>query len=225
VEEHEAARWCRVLEEGLGVVADPADLHLDPPLGAAPTVPGVVVVHPGAAYPSRRWPPDRWARVARAAQDAGFPVVLTGGADEVELVEDVRSRAGLPAEVVLAGRTDLAQLAAVVAAARVVVCGDTGVAHLASAYRTPSVVLFGPTSPARWGPPAHGPHTVLWHGRGHGRGHGQGDPHATEPDPTLLRLSAEEVVAAVAAVLAGTAGSRHDSQVRTRGRRTTPTSA
>ncbi len=66
----------------------------------------------------------------------------------------------------LAGRTDLVELAAAVAAAGRVVCGDTGVAHLATALGTPSVVLFGPTSPARWGPPADRPqHRVLWAGR------------------------------------------------------------
>jgi len=95
---------------------------------------------------------------------------------------------------VLAGRTDLGHLAALVADARLVVAGDTGVAHLASAYATPSVLLFGPTPPSRWGPPP-GPHTVLWHGTG------VGDPHAAEPDPALLRIGVDEVLTAAYDVL------------------------
>lgn len=83
----------------------------------------------------------------------------------------------------------LAELAAVVAGARLVVCGDTGVAHLATAYRTPSVLLFGPMSPARWGPRS-GPHTVLW------KGDGRGDPHGERPDPALLALRTDDVLAA-----------------------------
>jgi ADP-heptose:LPS heptosyltransferase len=214
-EEHETSRWCRLVGTGLGTDVDPHDLRLDRP-AAAPLVRGAVVLHPGAAYPSRRWPTSRWARVAREVAEAGAHVVVTGGPEEGALAEQVRSAAGLPRDAVLAGRTDLDQLAAVVAAARIVVCGDTGTAHLASAYRTPSVVLFGPTSPARWGPPGSGPHTVLWHGTGVGAG----DPRGSQPDPTLLRVSVEEVVAAVGARLAVAPG----RAVRPADARTTPSS-
>jgi ADP-heptose:LPS heptosyltransferase len=117
--------------------------------------------------------------------------VVTGSAAERDLADGVRRAAGLPASALLAGRTDLAELAALVAGARLVVCGDTGTAHLASAFRTPSVVLFGPIPPAFWGPPTDGPHRVLWHGTGTETG----DPHAAEPDPRLLRISVEEVLA------------------------------
>jgi ADP-heptose:LPS heptosyltransferase len=168
------------------------------------------VVHPGAAYPSRRWPPDRFAHVAQRVASGGHRVVVTGSTDEAALAEGVARRAGLSATAVLAGRTGLAELAALVARATLVVCGDTGVAYLASACGTPSVVLFGPTAPTRWGPPADGPHTVLWHGDG------RGDPWADPVDPALLAIGVDEVVAAVAQHL--TSGARPRS-------RTTPTSA
>ena len=91
----------------------------------------------------------------------------------------------------LAGRTDLLGLAAVVAASARVACGDTGLAHLATALRTPSVVLFGPTPPSRWGPPADRPwHRVLWAGR-------TGDPHAEAPDPGLLAIGVDDVLDAL----------------------------
>jgi ADP-heptose:LPS heptosyltransferase len=193
-DEHEVRRWCRLLEEDLGIRADPGDLLLERP-EATPAVPGAVVVHPGAAFPSRRWPPDRFAAVARWAASRGHEVVVTGGPDEVGLAETVRREAGLPRHAVLAGRTDLTQLAAQVASASLLVSGDTGVAHLASAFRTPSVVLFGPVPPSQWGPPADGPHTVLWHGDG------TGDPWADEVDPALLRTSVDEVVEAAGRLL------------------------
>jgi ADP-heptose:LPS heptosyltransferase len=185
-DEHERARWCRLVSWALGVEADPDDLRLPAPGPTADA--GAVVVHAGAASASRRWPADRYAAVAHWAAAAGERVVLTGGASEVGVAEQVRSLAGLPADAVLAGRTDLGGLAAVVAHARLVVCGDTGVAHLASAYGTPSVVLFGPTPPHRWGPPSSGPHSALWHGST------VGDPHAGRPDPALLQIGVDEVV-------------------------------
>jgi ADP-heptose:LPS heptosyltransferase len=88
---------------------------------------------------------------------------------------------------VLAGRTDIVELAALIAAAGRVVCGDTGVAHLATAVATPSVVLFGPTPPTRWGPPATRHHVALWAGR-------DGDPQGREPDPGLLALTVGDVI-------------------------------
>ncbi len=84
--------------------------------------------------------------------------------------------AGVPVDHVLAGRTDVVELAGVVSGARLVLAGDTGVGHLATALGRPSVLLFGPTSPSRWGPPPDDRHVVLWKGS-------TGDPHGDEPDP------------------------------------------
>lgn len=194
-EEHEVRRWCRLLEEDLGITADAGDLRLAAP-EVTPVAPGAVVLHPGAAFPARRWPPDRFAAVARWATDQGYDVVVTGGPGERELAEEVRRTAGLPPEAMLAGRTDLAALAAQVAAARLLVSGDTGVAHLASAYSTPSVLLFGPTPPAHWGPPAEGPHAVLWHGDG------SGDPWGEQVDSALLEIEVDEVLGRARRLLA-----------------------
>jgi ADP-heptose:LPS heptosyltransferase len=187
-DEHEVARWCRMLAAA-DIGADPGDLALRAPAVAVPAgADGATVVHPGAASGARRWPAERWAAVARAERAAGRRVVVTGGPGEEALA---RAVAG-PGDVVLAGRTGLAELAGVIAAAGAVACGDTGVAHLATALGTPSVVLFGPTSPAHWGPPDSPRHRVLWAGR-------TGDPHAEAPDPGLLELTPDDVVAALAA--------------------------
>jgi ADP-heptose:LPS heptosyltransferase len=192
--EHEVARWCRLLSES-GVPADPAELTLPaPPWPAPASARGATVVHPGAASPARRWPAERWAAVARAERDAGRTVVVTGAAAERPLAQQVASAAGLGADAVLAGRTDVRSLAATVAAAGRLASGDTGVAHLATAFRIPSVTLFGPTPPALWGPPSQSPqHVALWAGR-------RGDPHAGRPDPGLLELEPAQVIAALACI-------------------------
>lgn len=186
-DEHEVQRWCRLVGEALDVTADALDLRLDVPATPAPR-PGAVVVHPGAAYPSRRWPSDRFAEVASVLSRRGHDVVVTGGADERSLAEAVAWHAELRSDAVLAGRTDLLGLAAQVASARLVVCGDTGLAHLATAFGTPSVLLFGPMPPSRWGPIGDGPHQVLWHGTD------VGDPWGDQVDAALLRITVEEVV-------------------------------
>jgi ADP-heptose:LPS heptosyltransferase len=197
---HEVVRWCRLLEHG-GIPADPADLRLAPVPVAAP-VAGAVLVHPGAAQRSRHWPVDRWAQVVRCLAADGHDVRVTGGPDERELATFVASAAALPSSRVLAGRTGLLQLAALVSRSRLLVSVDTGVAHLATAFGTPSVVLFGPTAPALWGPPPDRPqHRVLWAGR-------TGDNFAAAPDPGLLEISVELVIDAARAALAGPGPSR-----------------
>ncbi|MEA2143019.1 MAG: hypothetical protein QOI64_1449 [Solirubrobacteraceae bacterium] len=185
-DEHEVARWCRLLAQS-GVPADPGALDLPShglpvPDGAR----GATLIHPGATSGARRWPAERFAAVARAEREAGRHVVVTGSTSEAELAEAVGG------DIALAGRTGLLELAGAVAAADRVVCGDTGIAHLATAFGTPSVVLFGPTPPARWGPPADRPqHRVVWHG-------GSGDPHGDRPHAGLLSISVDQVTDALA---------------------------
>lgn len=188
--EHEVARWCRLLT-AQGIPADPGDLDIrvDVPAGLLPD--GTTLVHPGAASAARRWPPDRFAAVARAERDRGRPVVVTGGPGEEGLARRVARVAGLGDGAVRAGRMGVVELARLVAAADRVVVGDTGVAHLATAVATPSVVLFGPVPPAEWGPPPDRPwHRALWKGR-------RGDPHGRIPDAGLLRITVAEVLAAL----------------------------
>ncbi|MGW0838962.1 glycosyltransferase family 9 protein [Streptomyces sp. NPDC002787] len=196
-DEHERERWCRLLG-WYGVEADPEDLGIPPPATPSPA-PGAVVVHPGADAGARRWPGERFAAVARQLVRCGLDVVLTAGAGEEEAARSVAEAAGLPVGAVLGGADgDLPfdRLAALVAGARCVVVGDTGPAHLAGALGTPSVVLFGPVAPRLWGPPAHPRHRVLWHPADDDSAR-PGDAHGEEPDERLLRITVDEVVAAV----------------------------
>ena len=205
--EHEVARWCRRCSES-GIPADAADLRLrvrdtalPAPAGPPSAGPGPTIVHPGAAAPSPRWPPDRFAAVAVELTRRGHHVVVTGSTTERPLALEVARRAGLSPRAVLAGSTSLAGLAALTASARLVVSGDTGLAHLASAYVRPSVVLFGPVPPAEWGPPDHPRHQVLWNGTPGYRG----DPHGRQTDPALATVDVSDVLTATSRALAATA--------------------
>ncbi|MGS2619603.1 glycosyltransferase family 9 protein, partial [Micromonospora sp. LZ34] len=189
--EHEIHRWCRLLT-WYDIPTDPTDLALRrPPPGGMPA--RVTVLHPGSKIAAKRWPAERFAALGRELTGRGHRVVVTGSADERALAERVARSAGLSDDAVLAGRTDLGDLAALVAYARLVVSGDTGVAHLATGYRTPSVVLFGPVSPARWGPPPGRPwHRVIWAATRDNPGWDGVGSH-----PTLAAVGVDEVLAAV----------------------------
>jgi ADP-heptose:LPS heptosyltransferase len=137
------------LEFPIAPGADEALLALDG-ASAIATRP-IVVVHPGASEASRRWSPAGFAEVADELADAGYLVVLSGGAAERELTAVVASLMRNPA-IDLAGRTTLDLLAALVRRASLLVCNDTGVSHLAAALATPSVVVFRTSDKHRWAP-------------------------------------------------------------------------
>ena len=187
-DEHEVDRWCRLLAEH-GIAADVTDLRLDDP-GRSPRAADATLIHPGAASGARRWPPERFAVVARAELERGRRVIVTGSADEHPMALEVARRASLREGALLAGQTDVMDLARLVASAARVICGDTGVAHLATAFGVPSVVLFGPVSPALWGPPASDAHIPLWTGRA-------GSPHEARTSPGLLEIRVADVLAAL----------------------------
>jgi ADP-heptose:LPS heptosyltransferase len=199
-DEHEVDRWCRLVRSA-GGPCDRRDLQLPRVLGRFRT--SCVLVHPGAASGSRRWPVQRWAEVLRWLRAAGHQVLVTGGLGERQLCADIAR--GVDGVRSLAGTLSLAELAELVAAADLLICGDTGVAHLATAYRTASVLLFGPTSPRYWGP-AIDPevHEVLWHGARTG----PGDPHGSDLDPALALITVEEVVSAADRMLSRLAATR-----------------
>ncbi|MFJ4522072.1 glycosyltransferase family 9 protein [Streptomyces sp. NPDC088810] len=190
---NERDRWCAFLHD-YGIPADPLDLRLPPP-GTPSPAPGAVVVHPGAASGSRRWPAERFAAVVRCLRAAGHRVVLTGGPGEDALVRSVAEHSGRRGSDVLAGGLPFGQLSALVAEASLVLSGDTGLAHLAVAHGTRSVTLFGPVSPRLWGPPPSPHHLALW------KPGPPGDPHGRTPDARLLRIRTGEVAAACLRVL------------------------
>jgi ADP-heptose:LPS heptosyltransferase len=190
---HEVDRWCALLGAA-GIACDATDLALSRPPGH-PHRDGVVVIHPGAAAPSRRWPADRFAMVAAALTTAGHRVVLTGSAAEKPLADAIAAEAGLSENCVLAGQLDVLGMVALVSDCRLLICGDTGVAHIATATGTPSVLLFGPTAPDRWGPRGDGRHVTMWAGI-------PGDPHGQRTDPGLLLISAAQVLDATRQILA-----------------------
>lgn len=119
-----------------------------------------LVVHPGASTGGRRWPVERFARVADKLAADGLQVVLTGTAGEAAVTGAVAAAMRHPV-LDLTGHTNLGTLAVLLSRARLVLCNDTGVSHLAAALRVPSVVIFTASDPDRWAPLDRVRHRVL----------------------------------------------------------------
>jgi ADP-heptose:LPS heptosyltransferase len=115
-----------------------------------------ICIHPGARDFRRRWPARNFALVADQLASFGYAIVLTGGGEEREVLEEVASHMSASAalNVVKAfGHLPLGELAAVIRYSAGLVTNDTGVSHIASALQIPSVIIFSPFSnPSRWAP-------------------------------------------------------------------------
>ncbi len=108
------------------------------------------------------WPPERWAAVAAGVRAAipGVRLVLTGSGAEAQWLPQIAPALGGDA-VVVAGRTPLRRLFAVLAGAHSLISTDTGTAHAAAATGCPVCVLFGGTDPRVNAPRGPGAVTVV----------------------------------------------------------------
>ena len=111
----------------------------------------LALINPGAAWPNKRWPPDRFGAVARHLRTRhGLAAVVLWGPGEADLAEEICARSDGTA--IAAPATTLPDLVAAARVARLIVSGDTGPLHIAAALDVPAVALFGPTNPRRNGP-------------------------------------------------------------------------
>lgn len=113
---------------------------------------GFAVLNPGAGWPSKRWPPERFSEVALSLKlKHNLPSVVTwAGELEKSLAKQICDTAVDAA--IMAPPTTLRELAALLNHARIFVGSDTGPLHLAVAAGTPCVGLYGPMPAERNGP-------------------------------------------------------------------------
>jgi heptosyltransferase-2 len=104
----------------------------------------LVVLAPGSAHASKRWPVRHWRRLAADLARGGFRIALIGGATDRVVAAEIATSAGRRAASA-AGELDLQASGALLRRAMVTVSGDTGPMHLATAVNTAVVALFGPT--------------------------------------------------------------------------------
>jgi len=108
----------------------------------------LIAICPGSINSrAKRWPAERYAALAdRFIDECGADILLIGSAAEeavsLEVSERMRNN-----PVMLTGKTELAELVAVLSLVDLLVTNDTGPAHIAAALGRPTLVIFGPTNP------------------------------------------------------------------------------
>jgi ADP-heptose:LPS heptosyltransferase len=132
------------------------------------------VLHPFASEDRKRWPADRFGRLANWLKDQGLRVLVIGTPDEDW---------GPFAEWERRDRLTVGGLKSVIQGSALFVGNDSGPAHLAAALGVPMLALFGPSDFDAWCP---------WRARGGG---------LRAPEGDLTRLGWEEVRDAAASLM------------------------
>jgi len=108
----------------------------------------IVAFCPGSTNSrAKRWHTESYARLNDKIQnESNTNVILVGAGDELEVSLEVAAKSNIK-PIVLTGKTDLAEVTAVLRVCDLLVSNDTGPAHIAAALGTKTLVIFGPTNP------------------------------------------------------------------------------
>lgn len=112
-----------------------------------------VLVHPGTSKLAlakgvhKTWPVENWlALILKLARHDDIQVVLSGGPEDAEVLEELHKKIDHTRVISTFGKTrNLADLAALISVCDLLVCVDSGPMHIAVGCGKPLVALFGPT--------------------------------------------------------------------------------
>jgi predicted lipopolysaccharide heptosyltransferase III len=109
----------------------------------------IALIHPAAAFETKRWPVENFARVAEFVADRGFAPVAIAARHETQIINDLLGAASVR---IVSFDLSLPEVTALAARSQLFVGNDSGIAHIAAAVGTPSVVIFGSSNVAAWRP-------------------------------------------------------------------------
>ena len=150
------------------------------------------ILNPGTGWGAKQWPAGRYGEVAKVLAQSGLKSIINFGPGEETLARAAESTSDHTAEAL---SFSISELMALVRRARLFIGGDTGPLHLAAALAVPVAAIYGPTDPARNGP--FGTRSiVLRHPKSPNT-----LSHHTQPDPGILEITSDAVIAAAQQLL------------------------
>lgn len=156
------------------------------------------VIHPTAAFDTKQWATEKFARVAENLSARGLAVVVITAQAEANVAEKLRQDSKAP--VTTLTNLSLPEVTALASQARLFVGNDSGIAHIAAAVGAPCVVIFGSSNIAHWRPWAKSAAEVVFEEMECQPCHGYYCEKFEQPE-CIKRVPVERVVAAVERVL------------------------
>ncbi|MFH1642683.1 MAG: glycosyltransferase family 9 protein [Nanoarchaeota archaeon] len=109
---------------------------------------------------SRRWPKDKYAKLAAALYKNNSKFLFFGMEEEKALIEEIimliNNKTVIDNCINLAGKSTLREAFYLIEKCRLFISNDTGTLHIAAAQGVKTVGLYGPNLPLRWGPVGEG---------------------------------------------------------------------
>lgn len=120
----------------------------------------IALVHPAAAFDTKQWATENFARAAEFLHEKGFSVIAIAAPKERAVLEELEKLARAPVETF--DDLTLPEITALAERAKIFVGNDSGIAHVAAAVRTPSVVVFGSSNINNWRPWTDAPNRIVY---------------------------------------------------------------
>lgn len=121
-----------------------------------------VVAHTSGNWDLKRWPQNRWTElIQKISEQLNMKIIISEGPAELEWARQIARATGV-SPIVLAGKTNLPQLMALLQKASLVISADSGPLHMASAVGHKVIGIYGPTMPYSTGPRGQA-QTILFH--------------------------------------------------------------
>lgn len=116
----------------------------------------VITVHPGSSCPSKRWKPERFAKVAdELAEKYKAKIVIIAGPKDLSFGNKTAQSMKSPS-LNLSGQTTVMDLVSILKRSHLFISNDSGPVHISCAAGTPTISIFGRNdrglSPERWRP-------------------------------------------------------------------------
>ncbi|MEO0511876.1 MAG: glycosyltransferase family 9 protein [Planctomycetota bacterium] len=114
-----------------------------------------VTLAPTSVWPAKRWPIDRFRKLAELLLQSGHAgqIAVVGAPGERDQCDPLLELAARDERVIdLVGSTSVGRLMAVIERSALVVANDSAAVHMAVGFDRPLVALYGPTSLATVGP-------------------------------------------------------------------------
>ncbi|HJS52576.1 MAG TPA: glycosyltransferase family 9 protein [Pyrinomonadaceae bacterium] len=118
------------------------------------------VIHPLAAFDSKRWAPEKFAKIIRDLSDRGINSIALGSQTERNELEKLRSLSETPMWV--SADINLPETTALLSKAALFVGNDSGIAHMAAAMDVSCVVIFGSMNRDHWYPWTDTPNEMVF---------------------------------------------------------------
>ncbi|MDI6740587.1 MAG: lipopolysaccharide heptosyltransferase II [Candidatus Edwardsbacteria bacterium] len=103
-----------------------------------------IAVAPGAHWPTKRWPAERYAELIAKIGHGKWDIALVGDAGDRGIAAEIAARVPFPIHD-LCGCLTLPQLVYALSRSALLATNDTGAMHVAEAAGVPVIALFGPT--------------------------------------------------------------------------------